>query len=110
MIDFFFDSDLVGDISNLPLLSYLLVELRPGVDPVRVAAAIEEVEPAGDVFTPAQLARNDMALGRTLFGPVMGVLIGVCDRFVGRGHDHVRSGTCPATQLWGPEGFGLSQS
>lgn len=77
MIDFFFDSDLVGDISNLPLLSYLLVELQPDVDRDAVAAAIEAAEPDGDVFIPEQLARHDVALGRTLFGPVMGVLIGV---------------------------------
>jgi len=76
MIDFFFDSDLVGDISNLPLLSYLLLELQSGVDRDAVAAAIEKAEPDGDVFTPEQLAANDMALGRTLFGPVMGALIG----------------------------------
>jgi len=76
MIDFFFDSDLVGDISNLPLLSFLLVELQPGADRNAVAAAIETAEPDGDVFTPEQLARNDMELGRTLFGPIMGVLIG----------------------------------
>ncbi len=76
MIDFFFESDLIGDISNLPLLSYLLVELRPGADRVALAAAMEEAEPDGDVFTPEQLARHDVALGRTLFGPVMGLLIG----------------------------------
>ncbi|VAW83818.1 hypothetical protein MNBD_GAMMA18-1165 [hydrothermal vent metagenome] len=76
MIDFFFDSDLVGDISNLPLLSFLLVELQSGADRVVVAAAIEAAEPDGDVFTPEQLASNDMELGRTLFGPIMGVLIG----------------------------------
>jgi len=76
MIDFFFDSDLVGDISNLPLLSYLLLELQPDANKDAVAAAIEAAEPDGDVYTPEQLARNDMALGRTLFGPVMGVLIG----------------------------------
>lgn len=76
MIDFFFDSDLVGDISNLPLLSYLLVELEPGVDRDAIAAKIEAVEPDADVFTPVELSRNDAALGRTLFGPVMGVLVG----------------------------------
>ncbi len=75
MIDFFFDSDLVGDISNLPLLSFLLVELQPGANRDAVAVAIEAAGPDGDVFTPEQLARNDMELGRTLFGPVMGVLI-----------------------------------
>ncbi|VAW83990.1 hypothetical protein MNBD_GAMMA18-2436 [hydrothermal vent metagenome] len=76
MIDFFFDSDLVGDISHLPLLSFLLLELQSGADKGAVAAAIEVAEPDGDVFTPEQLARNDMEMGRTLFGPVMGVLIG----------------------------------
>lgn len=76
MIDFFFDSDLVGDISNLPLLSYLLVELQAGVDRSAVREAIESAEPEADVFEPAELALNDEALGRTLFGPVIGVLIG----------------------------------
>jgi len=76
MIDFFFDSDLVGDISNLPLLSYLLVELVPGADKEVVAAAIEMAESEADVFLPEAIAQNDVALGRTLFGPVMGVLIG----------------------------------
>lgn len=76
MIDFFFDSDLVGDISNLPLLSYLLVKVKTGADKQAVAAAIEEAESEADVFFPEQLSENDVALGRTLFGPVMGVLIG----------------------------------
>lgn len=76
LIDFFFDSDLVGDISNLPLLSYLLVELEPGAELDTVVNAIEKIEPDGDVFTPEQMAQNDVALGRTLFGPVLGVLIG----------------------------------
>lgn len=76
MIDFFFDSDLVGDISTLPLLSYLLVELQPDVDPAVIAAAIERTEMAGDVYTPQRIAANDVDLGRALFGPVIGVLIG----------------------------------
>jgi len=76
MIDFFFDSDLVGDISNLPLLSYLLVELEADANKDVIAKAIEKVESEGDVFTPEQLSQNDVALGHTLFGPVMSVLIG----------------------------------
>jgi len=76
LIDFFFDSDLVGDISNLPLVGYLLVNLRHGADINKISSAIERVEPDGDVYKPQQLAKNDMALGGTLFGPVMGVLIG----------------------------------
>jgi len=75
MIDFFFDSDLIGDISNFPLLSYLLVELEPGVDKNIIAAKIEQVESDADVFTPEKLSDNDVELGKTLFGPVMGVLI-----------------------------------
>jgi len=77
MIDFFFDSDLIGDISNFPLLSYLLVELEPGSDKNIIAAEIEKMESDGDVFTPEQLSANDVELGKTLFDPVMGVLIAV---------------------------------
>jgi len=76
MIDFFFDSDLVGDISNLPLLSFLLVKVQTGVNIRDIGAAIEKAEPAADVFFPEQLSENDLNLGRTLFGPVLGVLIG----------------------------------
>ena len=76
MIDFFFDSDLVGDISNLPLLSFLLVQIHNDADANTVAAAIEKAEPEADVFFPHELSENDVELGRTLFGPVMGVLIG----------------------------------
>lgn len=76
MIDFFFDSDLVGDFSSLPLLSYLLVELDSNVDALEVAKIIEQIEPDGDVYLPEQLSKNDMALGDTLFGPVINVLIG----------------------------------
>jgi len=76
MIDFFFDSDLVGDISNLPLLSYLLVELQPDVDKYAIAKSIEAIETDADVFLPDKISQNDVALGETLFGPVMGVLIG----------------------------------
>jgi putative ABC transport system permease protein len=75
MIDFFFDSDLVGDISNLPLLSYLVVELEQDADKAAIATEIERVESEADVFTPEEIAANDVELGRTLFGPVVGVLI-----------------------------------
>ncbi len=75
MIDFYFDSDLVGDISNLPLLSFLLVDLDPGADGRRVAFEIEKAEEDADVFTPERLSQNDVAMGRALFGPVLGVMI-----------------------------------
>ena len=76
MIDFFFDSDLVVDISNLPLLSYLLVELEPRVDKKDIVQKIEAVESEVDAFLPEQLSKNDISLGCALFGSVMGVLIG----------------------------------
>lgn len=77
LLDWYFNADIVGDISNLPLLSFLLVDVNPAADIPRLRAAIEAVEPNGDVFTPTQLAENDLALGRTLFGPVMNALISV---------------------------------
>lgn len=77
LLDWYFNADIVGDISNLPLLSFLLVDVDPAADIPRLRTAIEAVEPNGDVFTPTQLAENDVTLGRTLFGPVMNALISV---------------------------------
>lgn len=77
LLDWYFNADIVGDISNLPLLSFLLVDVHPAADLPRLRAAIEAAEPNGDVFTPMQLAENDQILGRNLFGPVMNALIGV---------------------------------
>ncbi len=77
LIDFYFNSDLVGDISNLALLSFLLVDLDSGADARRVAMKINAAVPDVDVFRPAALAENDAALGKTLFGPVMNALISI---------------------------------
>ena len=75
MIDLFLESEIAPDISTFPLLSFLLVELEPGADRTAVAQFIEDRLPEVDVFTPQQLAQNDVALGKELFGPIMGVLI-----------------------------------
>lgn len=77
LIDFYFESDVAADISTFPLLSYLLVELAPGANREDVAAAIEAQVSQGDVFFPEELAAEDEALGRVLFGPIMKLLIGV---------------------------------
>lgn len=77
LIDFYFNSDLVGDIMNLPLVSFFLLQLEPSADPARVAGQIEDRVPDVDVFLPEQLAANDVELGRTLFGPVMKALLSV---------------------------------
>jgi len=75
MIDLFLESEIAPDISTFPLLSFLLVDLEPGADRAGVMQAIEDQVPDVDVFTPQQLAQNDVALGKELFGPIMGVLI-----------------------------------
>lgn len=75
MIDLFLESEIAPDISTFPLLSYLLLELSPGAEPSTVARAIEAQVPEVDVFTPEQMAQSDVALGRELFGPIMGALI-----------------------------------
>ncbi len=77
LIDFFLDSEIAPDLSTFPLLSYLLIELRPGADRTAVAREIEARIPEADVLTPSQLADNDAALGKELFGPVMGAMISI---------------------------------
>jgi putative ABC transport system permease protein len=77
LIEFYFESNLADDLSAFPLLSYLLIRLEPGADPAEVTRGIEEVVPDVDVFTPDQLALNDRALGRTMLGAVLAVLIGL---------------------------------
>lgn len=75
MIDLFLESDIAPDISTFPLLSYLLVKLSAGADAGAVARAIEAQVPEVDALSPEQVARSDVALGRELFGPIMGALI-----------------------------------
>lgn len=77
MIDLFLESEIAPDLSTFPLLSFLLVELAPGAQAEAVAQAIERAVPEADVFTSDELAANDVALGRELFGPIMGALIGL---------------------------------
>ena len=74
LIDFYMDSDIAADITTFPLLSYLLVQLEPDANRDSVARAIEEKVPEVDVFTPKALARNDVQLGRELFGPILNLL------------------------------------
>lgn len=75
IIDFFLASESVPDISTFPLLSFLIIQLDSGVDRLSVQQAIEKAVPDVDVFTPEELAKNDRAVGKALFGPIMGVLI-----------------------------------
>ncbi len=77
MIDFYWDSDVVGDITTFPLLSFLIVELAKGADRTKVAARIEASVPDADVFVPSVLAANDRELGRTMLGPVFDLITAV---------------------------------
>lgn len=87
LLDFYFSSGVMGDVSSLPLVSFLLVRLTEGADRHEVAAAIEAAVPSADVFLPEALAANDVAMGHSLFGPVMGavtvVAYGVCLLVIG---------------------------
>jgi putative ABC transport system permease protein len=75
LIDFYFESDLAADISTFPLLSFLLVDLAGGSSPDDIAAELERSVASADVFLPEQLADEEEALGRTLLGPIIGLLV-----------------------------------
>lgn len=77
LIDFFIESEIAPDITTFPLLSFLLVELKPPASPENVNNLIENKIGDVDVFTPQQLANNDVKLGKDLFGPVMVLLISI---------------------------------
>jgi ABC-type antimicrobial peptide transport system permease subunit len=77
MIDFMLESEIAPDLSTFPLLSFLLVELEPDAQLDIAARRIEDRVAAADVYTVEQMARNDVNLGRTLLGPVMGLLVSV---------------------------------
>ncbi len=75
LIDFYFESEIAADISTFPLLSFLLVDIKPGADARKVAQWIEERVPEADVYLPEDLAQNDENLGRAMLGPVLGLLL-----------------------------------
>lgn len=75
LIDFYFESDVAADIAAFPLLSFLLVEITPGADPGEVAAAIRVAVPDAEAMLPAELAENDVGLGRELLAPILNLLL-----------------------------------
>ncbi len=77
LIDLYFSTGVMGDLSSLPLLGFLLIKLAAGADPVTVQARIEQAVPSVDVLLPQVLAENEARMGRTLFGPVLSALITV---------------------------------
>ena len=77
LIDFYFETKLADDISAFPLLSYLLIELEPGADRAIVKDRVEKAVADVDVFFPETIAANDERLGKSMFGAVLAILIGV---------------------------------
>ncbi len=77
LIDFYFESEVAADIATFPLLSFLLVDLEPGADPVAVSERIEARIDVADVFFPRELALRDERLGREMLGPILGLLLAV---------------------------------
>ncbi len=77
LLDLYFSTGVMGDLTSLPLLGFLLIKLEAGADPVKVQARIEQSVPSVDILTPAALAENEARMGRTLFGPVLSALITV---------------------------------
>lgn len=77
MIDLFLESQIAPDLSTFPLLSFLLIELEPGVDRKAVQAEIERRISEVDVFTPEELSAQDVGMARTFYRPIMGMLASV---------------------------------
>lgn len=77
LLEFYFESGLADDISAFPLLSYLLLDVEPGYDPLEVARSVEAAVPDVDVYEPIDMARNDEALGRTMLGALVMLLVGI---------------------------------
>lgn len=77
LIEFYFEADLANDLSAFPLVSYLLVRVDEGSDRESVAARIEAAVLDVDVHTPEEVAANDEALGETMMGVIIDVLIAV---------------------------------
>jgi ABC-type antimicrobial peptide transport system permease subunit len=75
MIDLYLESEIAPDLSTFPLLSYMLIELDPAADREKVASQIEALVPSVDVFKPQEMATRDVNMGRTFFGPIMGLLV-----------------------------------
>jgi ABC-type antimicrobial peptide transport system permease subunit len=77
LIDLYLESDVPGAMGGAPLLSFLLVEPKQGTDVAAIRSAIERRVEGVDVYRPAELAANDVDLGRQFFGAVLNLLIAI---------------------------------
>jgi putative ABC transport system permease protein len=77
LIDLYLERNVPGAMGGAPLLSFLLIDLDPTASIADVRRAIEANVAGVDVYTPAELAAQDVALGRQLFGPVLNLFIAI---------------------------------
>jgi len=77
LIDFYFESDVADDIAAFPLLSFLTVEVAPGVEPRDLVARIKSEVDGASAMLPRDLAMNDESMGRELLGPILNLLLGL---------------------------------
>jgi putative ABC transport system permease protein len=77
MIDLFLAGDLPEDVATGAALSFLLIELEPGSDRAAVRADIERKVASVDVFTPAELAANDVRRAQGFMGPPLDLLVAI---------------------------------
>ncbi|NIP30432.1 MAG: hypothetical protein GTO02_10640 [Candidatus Dadabacteria bacterium] len=75
MIDLFIESEIAPDISTFPLLSFLLIKIKPGFNVNDISKNIESTVPSVDIITPGELAKRDVNIGRVFFGPIIGLLV-----------------------------------
>jgi putative ABC transport system permease protein len=77
LIDLYLERNVPGAMGGAPLLSFLLVDLDPTAVLASVRRTIESEVPGVDLYTPAELAAQDVALGRQLFGPVLDLFVAI---------------------------------
>ena len=78
LVELFMTGDGLTDLPVAPpLLSHMLLELADNADVAEVRADLERSYPPADAHTPEELGEADAAMGARLFGPVLGLLIGL---------------------------------
>lgn len=77
LVDLYLAGDLPEAVATDAALSFLLIELAPGRDRDAVRAEIERKVPSVDVFTPAELAANDVRRAQGFMGPPLNLLVGI---------------------------------
>jgi len=77
LIDFFMDSEVASDLSTFPLLSFMLIDVEDVAVLHQVSESIERTVGSIDVYTPEEIANNDVRLGKGFYKPILGLLISV---------------------------------